>query len=148
MNGKITTKVYNVNIIIDSQEQLAYIKLILCCIGSELCTQIEKLKSPPIYGSVIPLRGIVAASSKKPSKLYGYEKTDHRGNPVYPMCPVQCKLGIVAVYVVGNGYVPVSFQTYETDEECWRACTTHNKYHGWNQEEVEEIVTKSMMGKY
>ena len=45
---------------------------------------------------------------------YGYEKRDHRGNLVYPMHPVQEEDAdnVIAAFIVGNGYVPVSPVNY------------------------------------
>ena len=79
---------------------------------------------------------------------YGYEKKDHRGNPVYPMYPVQEEDNIIAAYIVGNGYVMVSPVTYESEEECRKACDVHNNYHKWTKSEVETIFFKSITGQY
>lgn len=79
---------------------------------------------------------------------YGYEKKDHRGNLVYPMYPVQEEENIIAAYIVGNGYVPVSPVTYESEEDCRKACDVHNNYHGWTKGEVEAIFFKSITDQY
>lgn len=79
---------------------------------------------------------------------YGYEKKDHRGNLVYPMYPVQEEENIIAGYIIGNGYVPVSPETYGTEKECRKACDIHNSYHGWTQEEVESIFCKSITEQF
>ncbi|MBW9280341.1 hypothetical protein [Bacteroides fragilis] len=81
---------------------------------------------------------------------YGYEKKDHCGNLVYPMHPVQEEEAdnVIAAFIVGNGYVPVSPVTYESEEECRKACDVHNNFHGWTEGEVEAIFFKSLTEQY
>ncbi len=81
---------------------------------------------------------------------YGYEKKDHRDNLVYPMYPVQEEDAdnVIAAFIVGNGYTPVSPVTYESEEECRKACDVHNGFYGWTNIEVETIFFKSITGQY
>lgn len=61
---RIIARVNNVDIIATTEEQLVPIKPICEALGVNYTTQIEKLKKHPIYGSVVPLRGITAADGK------------------------------------------------------------------------------------
>lgn len=81
---------------------------------------------------------------------YRYEKKDHRGNLVYPMYPVQEEESdhVIAAYIVGNNYVPVSSVTYESEEICRKACDVHNNFYKWTKGEVESIFFKSITGQY
>ena len=54
----------DVDIIATTEEQMVPIKPICEALGVNYTTQIEKLKKHPIYGSVVPLRGITAADGK------------------------------------------------------------------------------------
>lgn len=40
-------------------------------------------------------------------------------------------------YLIGPGM-------FETEEACQKACDCHNRYHGWTEEVVKEIISKSM----
>lgn len=79
---------------------------------------------------------------------YGYEKNDDRGNLIYPMCPVQEEEKIIACYIIGNGYAPVSPTIYGTEEECRKACDIHNQFYGWTKGEIESIFFKSITGQF
>ena len=62
METRIVARVNDVDIIATTEEQLVPIKPICEALGVNYTTQIEKLKKHPIYGSVVPLRGITAAA--------------------------------------------------------------------------------------
>lgn len=64
METRIVARVNDVDIIATTEEQLVPIKPICEALGVNYTTQIEKLKKHPIYGSVVPLRGITAADGK------------------------------------------------------------------------------------
>lgn len=64
METRIVARVNDVDIIATTEEQLVPIKPICEALGVNYTTQIEKLKKHPIYGSTVPLRGIVAADGK------------------------------------------------------------------------------------
>lgn len=61
---RIIARINNVDIMTTSEEQLIPIKPICEALGVNYTTQIEKLKKHPVYGSFIPLKGIVAADGK------------------------------------------------------------------------------------
>lgn len=66
METKTIARINDVNIVVvNNEEQLIPIKPICEALGVNYTTQIEKLKSHPIYSSTIPLRGIVAADGKE-----------------------------------------------------------------------------------
>ena len=64
METRIVARVNDVDIIATTEEQLVPIKPICEALGVNYTTQIEKLKKHPIYGSTVPLRGILAADGK------------------------------------------------------------------------------------
>ena len=64
METRIVARVNDVDIIATTEEQMVPIKPICEALGVNYTTQIEKLKKHPIYGSVVPLRGITAADGK------------------------------------------------------------------------------------
>lgn len=64
METRIVARVNDVDIIATTEEQMVPIKPICKALGVNYTTQIEKLKKHPIYGSVVPLRGITAADGK------------------------------------------------------------------------------------
>jgi len=33
---------------------------------------------------------------------------------------------------------------FDTEEECQKACDIHNSFHGWDENDVEEIICESM----
>ena len=55
---------------------------------------------------------------------------------------------VIAAFIVGNGYIPVSPVNYESEEECQKACDVHNNFHGWTKGEVEDIFFKSLTEQY
>lgn len=66
METKTIARINDVNIVVvNNEEQLIPIKPICEALGVNYTTQIEKLKSHPIYSSTIPLLRIVAADGKE-----------------------------------------------------------------------------------
>ena len=64
-----TTNVAIVNgitlqVVADEREQLVAVKPVCEILGVNYTTQVEKLKTHPVFGSTVPLRGIVAADGK------------------------------------------------------------------------------------
>lgn len=69
-----TTNVAIVNgitlqVVASESEQLVAVKPVCEILGVNYTTQVEKLKAHPIFGSTVPLRGIVAADGKEREML-------------------------------------------------------------------------------
>lgn len=54
----------SLQVVADEREQLVAVKPVCEILGVNYTTQVEKLKSHPIFGSVIPLRGTTGADGK------------------------------------------------------------------------------------
>lgn len=54
----------SLQVVADDREQLVAVKPVCEILGVNYTTQVEKLKSHPIFGSVIPLRGTTGADGK------------------------------------------------------------------------------------
>lgn len=54
----------SLQVVVDDKEQLIPVKPVCDILGVNYSSQIEKLRSHPIYGSVIPLRGTTGADGK------------------------------------------------------------------------------------
>lgn len=76
-----------------------------------------------------------------------YPKIDgHRKH--YVLYPVQKGDNWRAAEVVDGGYIDPfkdpSKIDFNTKARCKKACDAHNSYHGWDEIDVIEIITKSM----
>lgn len=59
----------SLQVVTDEREKLVAVKPVCEILGVNYTTQVEKLKGHPVFGSTVPLRGIVAADGKNREML-------------------------------------------------------------------------------